>query len=279
MAKNKETVEDQSPPTEVAETNKDTAITGGGSYADYAGQGYEDTTQDDYSIAFLSVLQALSPQVTGDEALDNAKAGMLFNTVTGDVFDGKTGIVFVPAHRAQVAVEWTPREQGGGYVGQHDLKSEIVLKAQSNKNDKGVPIADNGNELVQTAYIYGIIVHEDGRLEPAVLGLVSTKLKVYRHLMTKLNQFTIKVGDRKVCPPIFAHRLRITTKSEKNAKGSFYNIAIGADGESLSDSLLKTDDELFIEAAKLRQMVMSGDASANHDSAGKTGEGTDDVPF
>lgn len=255
-------------------------------YGDYAGVGYEGTTQEDYSIAFLNVLQALSPQVNGEAAIDGAKAGQLFNTVTEEPIDGKTGIEFIPAFREQVFVEWVPRDSGGGFVARHAIGSEVVnrAKAQADPKNPNKLQTESGNDLIQTAYIYGVQAHPDGRLEPLVLSFTSTKLKVYRHLMTKLNQFTVPVtidGElRKITPPIFAYRLRVTTSPEKNNKGSFFNIKITPSEETLGESLLSKDDERFQAAFKLRGMIESGAAQANYDGqGGDDSSGTDNVPF
>jgi len=252
-----------------------------GAYGEYAGAGFEDTTSEDYSIPFLTVLQALSPQVQGEAALEGAKPGMLFNTVTGELFEGKTGLEFVPAHRERVYVEWVPRDQGGGFVGRHEQTSEIVMKAKQRASDPTSLKTEAGNDLIDTAYVYGIICHEDGRLESVVLAFTSTKLKVYRHLMTKLRQFTVQVNGKKVNPPLFAYRLRVTTTTEKNKKGSFYNFKISAAEGSLADSLLSTEDERFQAAVSLRNMILSGTAQANYESQGAEGGGAggDDVPF
>ncbi len=281
------TVEPVADETPVVQEKKTTALVGGGDYGDYSGQGFENTSKEDFSIAFLNLLQGLSDQVNGEGALEGAKAGMLYNTVTQDLFDGKKGLVLIPAHREQVHVEWIPRDDGGGYVGRHELGAEIATRAAENKNEKGVPVdPETNHEIIQTAYIYGIIVHEDGRHEPIVISFSSTKLKVYRHLMTKLNQFTTLVGSgddaRKVIPPIFAHRLRIATKGEKNKKGAFFNFTIGADGASLQDSLLATNSDEFVAALKFRKLVQEGTAQANYDSVageGGGGVGDDEVPF
>jgi len=273
--------------TAIAEVPKgDTAVALASDYGEYAGVGYEGTTQDDYSLPFVNVLQALSPQVSGESAIDGAKAGQLFNTVTEEIFEGKVGFRFVIGYREQCFTEWVPRDSGGGFAGRHEMGSEIVTRAKANVDpkDPNKLKAQNGNDLIQTAYLYGIIVHDDGRLEAAVLSFTSTKLKVYRHLMTKLNQFTIEVptekGPRKIVPPIFAYELRVTTTGEKNNKGSFFNYKIGPSGEDLRQSLIAKSDERFQAAKKLREMVESGTAQANYDAQGaeESAKG-DSVPF
>lgn len=260
---------------------KETALAAPGTYGEYAGAGFENTSSDDYSIPFLTVLQALSPQVSGESALDGAKAGQLFNSVTEELIDGKSGVEFVPAFRERLYIEWVPRENGGGFVGRHDSTSQIVAEAKTKSQD-GKLKTEGGNDLIDTAYIYGVLLHKDGREEPAVLAFTSTKLKVYRHLMTKLNQFQvveeIDGQPRKVTPPIFAHRLRISTVTEKNNKGTFFNFKVTSAEETLKDSLLSPGDERFQAAYKLRELVQKGAAQVNYDSQSSQ-EGEEEVPF
>ena len=59
-------------------------IAAGQDYSQYAGQGFEDHTRDDYAVPFLGVLQSNSPQI---ETLPSARPGMLFNTVTNELYD------------------------------------------------------------------------------------------------------------------------------------------------------------------------------------------------
>ena len=94
------------------------------------GAGFEGFTADDIAIPFINILQKLSHQVDEDDALhiDGAKAGMLFNTVTEELFDGKDGIMFIPVHRVHSYSEWVPRDMGGGFVAQHDPLDPVVLR-------------------------------------------------------------------------------------------------------------------------------------------------------
>ena len=51
-------------------------------------------TQEDMALPFVRILGQLSPQVTDGDAkyIDGAKPGMIYNTVTSELFDGKKGI-------------------------------------------------------------------------------------------------------------------------------------------------------------------------------------------
>ena len=54
-------------------------------------KGFENMTQDDLALPFVRILGQLSPQVTDGDAkyIDGAKPGMIYNTVTSELYDGK----------------------------------------------------------------------------------------------------------------------------------------------------------------------------------------------
>ena len=187
-------------------------------YGDMAGLGYQNMTQEDMSLSFISILQSNSPELTQGDAkyIEGAKSGMLLDTVLKEVIPGNQGIVFVPVLTQHVFTEWVPRSSGGGYVGSHDANSDEVRQARASAEKFG-KYKLNGNDLVETFYLFGMILTESGDIDrPAVVAITSTKIKPYKAIMTA-------VRTCKVRAPLFAHRLRITTAIEKNAKGTFFN--------------------------------------------------------
>lgn len=250
-------------------------------YAEFAGAGFENQSQDDYSIPFITILQALSPQLEEDESL---RAGMIINTVTGDVAEAKKGVAFVPATTQHVFVEFKPRESGGGFVGVHATNSDVVVAAKNASSSYGQYNTPTGNELVETFYVYGVLVGEDGSATQAVIGFTSAKIKKYKAWMTKAKTVQINLPDgRRIPAPLFAHRYRLVAVIEKNSKGTFYNWDVKFDGDNAADARLAPTDDLFQAADAIRKMVETGDAKINPD-AEKTvgGEGKkdeDDIPF
>lgn len=252
-------------------------------YSQYAGAGFESHTKEDYAVPFLGIIQSNS-----QDKLDNiatAKAGMLINTVTSQVFDGKKGIAFVPAETQHVFVEWTPRDQGGGFVAIHLLNSELVKKVKSEqefgkyKTVKGQP---KSNDLIETYYIYGILVNEDGSSEKLIVAFTSTKNKVYKQWMTKARTIQVPLPDgRRITAPLFAHRYRITTVGQKNSKGSFYNFQVTYDGDEALDCRLAPNDSIFLEAVAFRDLIQNEGVKAAHDTQSSADEGEEETetPF
>ena len=58
-----------------------------------AHSGLENIQQDDLATPRLKILMQLSPEL---EEMENAKAGMIYNTVTNELYDGSKGIRVLP---------------------------------------------------------------------------------------------------------------------------------------------------------------------------------------
>ena len=60
-------------------------------FGDDVSKGFDNMTQEDLALPFVRILGQLSPQVTDGDAkyIDGAKPGMIYNTVTSELFEGK----------------------------------------------------------------------------------------------------------------------------------------------------------------------------------------------
>ncbi len=258
-------------------------------YGEDQGKGFENQTREDYAIPLINVLQALSPKVT--EKGSDIEAGGIINSATGRVFEGDKGLRFVPCITQHVFVEWTPRDQGGGFVAVHELGSDVVVSAKEKADSFGKYKTHNGNDLIETFYVYGIALDDDDNPFQAVIPFTSTKIKRYRTWMTTAKDIRIKVGDKRIAPPLFAHVYKLKTTQEKNNQGEFYNLTVGFAGKSADDCRLAPDNDLYLLARDCRDNVAAGSARADFAAderasgetggAGKTAETAagDDIPF
>jgi len=261
-------------------SKNEVATVQGGAVAKYdskfANRGFENTTSKDFAIPFKQILQSNSPQIA-DEAkrIKGAKPGDLHNTVTNRVIDGKEGFLFLPCVTEHCYTEWTPRDKGGGFKGRHEVNAKTVIDAiaSGKKTDKGNrPITASGTELVETYYVYGMILDSIDAMESAemvVLAFTSTKIKKYRKFMT-----TLRTNKAFKDAPLFAHRLRVTTVQEKNPEGTYYNFEVNPaiDGEDpVAASVLPPevdgkDHPLLVAGDQLREQVLGGTARAATES-------------
>lgn len=252
-------------------------------YGDDANAGFENVGQEDIVLPRFSVLQALSPQVNGDEALEGAKAGMLHINVNDQLFDGKEGVEFIGCYRQHVFTEWVPRKRGGGFVGVHLPDDEIVKKAKEGstkfgKYNTNYELDDKdefkGNDLVETYEVYGIVLTADGPV-PVVFPFTSTKIKKYRDWMTGLRIFRPK---QKI--PMFAHRVRLTTVQQEHASGKSFNVKLSpAVNGSLADSLIPPGNELLELGREVYEMAKENRYRvAYEDGQTEAGEGGGGAP-
>jgi len=250
-------------------------------YGEYANSGFEGTSQDDFAIPFLDILQGQSPEV---ESLDAAKPGMFHNTVTDDLFDGKTGLSVVVCATAHEFVEWRPRNQGGGIVDRHAVDSELVQVAKQQSEKFNELTTPDGNDLVETFYAYLILNLPEGPV-PAVLSCSSTRIKPYKAMMTKANMIMIPhpSGQGKVKPPLFAHKFRLTTAKRKNNDGEWHTFEVAFDSEDKSavGARLAPSDDLFQAAVSFNEVIRSGAFKTNEAGEAKSrANGVDEnVPF
>ena len=258
------------------------AVAGGYDYGENAGDGWDNTGSEDFTIPFLAILQSNSPQVNEAEAeyIKGAKAGMLMNTATQQLWDGKEGLQAIPCYTQHLYVEWKNRQADtGGFIGVHECDSKIVAAAKAASTQFGkyiVPVEDGvDHDLAETFYIYALIVDGDDIVTPCMIACASTKIKSYKGILTPLRQ----VKGR---PPLFAFKLSITTVAEKNAKGSFYNFKIVPANGSAVDSLLPPDNAFVLAGKEFKDQVAEGKAKVEHggQAAGAGKDGKDaDVPF
>lgn len=247
-------------------------------YGEDAGQGFENSRPGELRLPFIALLQDLSPQVKGAGKVPGAEPGKLFNTVTNEVYDA---LEIIPAWHENCFVEWKPRKSGGGFVARHDVDSDLI-KAVKAKAESGIKLTNEGNDVLETQYLYCVLALADGRLEPAVLGFTVTKLKVFRNWWTRVHMFTLPLENgRKVRPPIYAHRVAVSSCGQTNKAGQgFHNFVLrAAENDNIRASLLAVDDPRYIAAKDLQAMVRGGSASINYDAAAETEAGTGEGAF
>lgn len=266
--------------TDVAKAKETGVAASGFDYGEYSHSGFEGTTVNDLSIPFINVLQPLSPEVT-DQTIEGAKAGDLLNSVTKEIL--KQPVVIIPVFKEAAVVEWVPRNKGGGLVDRHELESEVFKKAIAKNGGSRIPPKDAegkripfkseaGNDLVETYYVYCLIMNETGTESEGycVLSFSSTKIKVYKDWLTAMYA-------QKGRPPMFANRCKLSTVKQTSDSRTFFNYRIAPLEPSWRESLINpgTEDGLALlkEAKEFGDMIMNGLARADFDSvSGDDGE-------
>ena len=208
--------------------------------------GFENMGADDLAIPFISILQALSPQVRGVTRIKGAEEGDFFNTVTNEVIKGD--IKIIPCTYQKCWVEWVSRVNGGGFVRQHSTP-DILEK--TTKNDRNNDVLANGNHIVTTAYHYCMLVKDDSSTERVVLSFTSTQLKKSRRWNSQMMSQQIVVGNRKATPPMYGYIYTVKSVEESNDQGTWA-------GWEITSPTLITDTDLYLSAKKFHDDVTKG---------------------
>lgn len=249
-----------------------------------AGKGMENLDRDSIAIPFLAVLQKNSPQCDPDagEYMPEAKPGMLYNTVTRELFDGKDGgVEFVPCFYERKWLRWTPREKGGGFKGELSAAAVASMRGSGKliEQENRLYVADDaGNvnpkindKVADTRVHYVLIINRRrGISQPAVISLASTQIKKSKALNALLDdvRFTRADGSN-YKPATWANVVRMTTIPESNEKGSWSGAMFTVVGRN-------EDAALYSEARKFNGLVASGAQQANFESAAAAAATADD---
>lgn len=253
-------------------------------YGDYGATGFEGADSSELAIPFINLLQSNSELVEAGKA----KAGQFYNNVMETILDQ---FEIVPCARERVFVEWVPVDDGGGLIAVHKPDSEFVTKAiaANGGSTRDIKVADGKHDLVETIYVYVLLLSESGVPERAVISFSSSKLGRYRQFFTKASQQQIMVGERRITLPMWAHKWTVGSEeqvSKRNGK-KFKNITLDFSGGVASGARLTPDDPLARAGAEFHDMVAGGIAKADlstldkGEGSGASGEVDEDgkIPF
>jgi hypothetical protein len=229
------------------------------------GTGLEETTTEDFAIPFIRVLQPMSPQLikSNGSYVEGASAGDLYNTVTGETYDGEKGISIVPCAYNKKFIEWIPREKGGGLVNAgHDMS--ILSKCKRDEESRRY-YTPEGNEIVETAQFFVLIT--DPTPQQAVLTFTSTQLGVARKWLTMLRMARVQNSKgESVEAPMFAFTYNLASTTQSNDKGTWHGYSVNQTGAT--DLTTAKIAKEFMSAArsgdvKVKEELQADDVTLN----------------
>jgi len=215
-----------------------------------AGKGLQNISNDDVTIPRLAIIQSGSPQrkKKDEKYIDGADEGMIFNTVTNELY--KDSLEVVPCGYRKTYVEWVPREKGGGLVAVHDLKPE---KATTDPKTRKTYLGEN--QIVDTAEHFVLVKTSEG-YAPAVLTMTSSNLGVSRKWNTLLKMKRLNVKGQTVEAPSFLYKFKLSTVEAENDLGNWHKYKIEEAGQVDSK-------DIFKEGEKLADSVTTGKVKAS----------------
>jgi hypothetical protein len=224
-------------------------------------KGFENMTQEDLALPFLRILGQLSPQVTEGDAkyIASAKPGMIYNTVTSELYDGKKGIRVIPCYYKKDFPEWSDRGDGpGAPVAVHLPNSPVI---QTGKRDGSKIRLPNGNYLEETASYYIMAETKTGGFTPALITMKSTQLNVSKKWNSMMKTIQIPNGNGGFAiPPMHGVVYNLSSILQKNDKGSWYGWVV-----NMERIMGSADKSLYLMSKDFNSNVSKGNVQTKAD--------------
>ena len=201
-------------------------------------RGSEDVTSRDMILPRVDVLQALSPQIKKSDPnyIDGAEQGVIFNTVTGELYG--SSVTFVPVLFRREWTVWKLRKAGGGFCGAFRTMEEADQFRCTLQNP-------DDHESVESHQHFVMLLTDHGP-EEAVFSMTKSKLKVSRALNTLIQ---IAGVDR------FAKAYRMDAVETSSDKGDFWSFKVHPSGF--------VSKELYERGQGLYEMIKAGAADVD----------------
>jgi hypothetical protein len=211
-------------------------------------RGSEEVTINDLTIPRLSIIQDLSPQrkKNASEYIEGAEEGMLFNTVTNQLY--AEPVLFVPVYFRMEWIVWKHRDAGGGFVGAYATQDEAVAAVGAHPmagqtTEKGDPVL----EVQDTAQHFGLLMDPNSPLESIhtteiVISMSRSQLKPSRQLNSMIR---ISGGDR------WERYYRLSAVQVDGPRGEYYNWKV--------EQLGFVTEQVYAQAEHLYESVKSGE--------------------
>jgi len=237
-------------------TEKKSAPLPANMFEEDAAKGLGSIGQDDLALPFLKILGQLSPEVNKRDGkyVEGAEPGMIFNSVTGELYDGVKGLDVIPAFYKLEYIEWKDRGDGpGAPVAIYDSSSDIMSKTKADANYKDrLP---NGNYIEKTASHF-VIINGDSP-STALISMKSTQLKISRKWNSMMSGIKLKGKNGLYTPASFSHIYKLKTTQMSNDKGTWFGWEVSKVGPI-------TEASIYQQAKSFSESISKGAVKAKH---------------
>ena len=223
-----------------------------------AAKGLGKIGQEDLALPFLKILGQLSPEVNKRDGkyVEGSEPGMIFNSVSGELYDGVKGIDVIPCFYKLEYIEWKDRGEGlGAPIAIYDSSSDVMSKTKPDANYKDrLP---NGNYIEKTASHFVIILGDSP--STALISMKSTQLKISRKWNSMMSGIKLKGKTGLFTPASFSHIYRLKTTQMSNDKGTWFGWEVSKVGPV-------TDTQMYQQAKTFSENISKGSVKAKHGS-------------
>jgi hypothetical protein len=221
-----------------------------------AGKGLGKLTQEDLALPFLKIIGQLSPEVNKRDGkyVEGSEPGMIFNSVSGELYDGTKGISVIPCLYKLEYIEWKDRGEGSGApVAIHSSASDIMSKTKMDANFKDrLP---NGNYIEKTANHFVVITQPT--TTTALISMKSTQLKISRKWNSMMAGIKMKGKNGMFTPASFSHTYQLRTFQQSNDKGTWFGWEVQKIGPV-------SNTETYQQAKTFADNISQGNVKAKH---------------
>ena len=221
-----------------------------------AAKGLGKIGQEDLALPFLKILGQLSPEVNKRDGkyVEGAEPGMIYNSVSGDLYDGVKGIDVIPCFYKLEYIEWKDRGEGpGAPVAIYDSSSDIMSKTKADASYKDrLP---NGNYIDKTASHFVIITGDSP--STALISMKSTQLKISRKWNSMMSGIKLKGKNGLYTPASFSHIYKLKTTQMSNDKGTWFGWEVSKVGPI-------TEASIYQQAKSFSESISKGAVKAKH---------------
>jgi len=227
------------------------------SFAEDASKGLGNIGHEDLALPFLKILGQLSPEVNKKDGkyVQGAEAGMIYNSVTGELFDGEKGLDVIPCHYKLEYIEWQDRGTGpSAPVNIYPSSSDIM--SQTKRDGSYKDRLPNGNYIEKTASHFVMALGKSPTT--ALIAMKSTQLKISRKWNSMMASIKMSDGNNQMFTPAsFSHVYKLKSVQQSNDKGTWF-------GWEVSKVGVVQDPALYQQAKSFAESVSKGDVKVKH---------------
>lgn len=269
-------------------------VTGDFDFDEYEGAGFENVTVDDMSMPWILVLDGKSPQCAPPQngGVKGARAGMLCNKVTNQLFDGEEGVGFLPVSTNTAYVEFYPKEEdgsGGGFVGVRSPDDPIVqkLRVEQGKFGKLNWQDPDGNptEIIETKSVLGFTVtdwNDPSTARRAVVAFKSTAIRAFNDFVSASGEIRYKNSRGEYGKPyMWSHKYRLRSRYKTKGTYNWYVHDLQIEDPDTIKVYLSKMNPFFKLGEELYKSIRSGAVRVEHEKMDQDSpaSASSDVPF
>ena len=224
-----------------------------------ANQGLKNLGMDDLAIPFLRILSDTSPQIKKRDPLyiEGAESGMIYNTLTKEIYDGEAGVQVIPCAYQRQYIEWTDRGEGSGApVNIYPAESDILSK--TTRDDQRKDRLANGNYIEDTANHYCLVIGANGTSSQVLVAMKSTQRKKSKRWNSLMLGLKMKGANGQFTPPSYSHVYNLKTVAESNNLGNWFGWDISRVGPV-------EDIDIYNAAKTFADSVAKGEVKVKHE--------------